>query len=169
MKIVTRFFFVVLLFAAILACSRPPEFPKEPVIEYIGLSNNRIVQSRAATIPLDTIEIMFSFTDGDGDLGSADSINVILTDSRDGFEHVFKVSEIPKLGSGSGIQGKIAIRLTNSVDTRYFCCTFPNTNLTCIPSATYPTDTMTYAIRIRDRTGNWSNTVRTELITILCQ
>ena len=67
------------------SCSRPPEFPDEPVIEYIGLSKNTIIQSRSSQLPQDTIEISFKFTDGDGNLGNADSVNILLTDSRDGF------------------------------------------------------------------------------------
>ena len=110
------------------ACSEAPEYPVEPQIEFIGLNQDSIEQSRDASIPLDTIEIRFSFTDGDGDLGSADSINIYLEDSRDGTLQLFKISPIPKLGAGKGLSGEIKILLSNSPITRYFCCTFPNTN-----------------------------------------
>jgi len=167
-SISTRLF--LLVWAGLpLACSRPPEFPPEPVIEFTGLNKNTIIQSRSAMLPLDTIDINFKFTDGDGNLGNADSVNVVLTDSRDGFNHLFKIGVIPQLGAGKGIQGSIKLSLTNRSDTRYFCCTFPNTRLTCIPSTTHPKDSLHYTIKIRDRTGNWSNTIRTSTITILCQ
>lgn len=164
-------YFLCCLFLVILVstCSNPPEFPNEPVIRYLGVSHTNIDQSRGGGIPLDTIEIRFAFTDGDGDLGSEDSTNISLIDTRDDFEHFFKVSPIPQLGSGDGIQGEIAIKLTNSPDTKYFCCTFPNTRLTCIPSTTYPNDSLSYLIRIRDRAGNWSNTIKTDRITINCK
>ena len=152
-----------------ITCSRPPEFPNEPIIEFIGLSKNTIIQSRSSQLPQDTIEISFKFTDGDGNLGNADSVNIILTDSRDGFNHLFKIGEIAQLGEGKGIQGSIKLTLTNRSDTRYFCCTFPNTRLTCIPSTTYPKDSLYYSIKIKDRAGNWSNTIKTDNITILCQ
>jgi hypothetical protein len=112
--------------------------------------------------------IRFGFTDGDGDLGDQDSINIFLTDSRDGFQHIFKINEIPELGSSSGISGEIAIKLTNSPATKYFCCTFPNTRVTCVPSTEFPKDTMSYSIRIKDRAGNFSNSIRTETFNILC-
>ena len=163
------FLFCLLILVLASTCSNPPEFPAEPVIKYLGVSHTSIDQSRGGGIPLDTIEIRFAFTDGDGDLGSKDSTNISLTDSRDNFEHFFKVSPIPQLGSGDGIQGEISIKLTNSPDTKYFCCTFPNTRLTCIPSTTYPTDSLSYFIRIRDRSGKWSNTIKTERITIFCK
>jgi hypothetical protein len=163
-------FWIVAVAASLLAtCSRPPEFPNEPVIEFIRLSKNTIIQSRSSQLPQDTIEISFKFTDGDGNLGNADSVNIILTDSRDGFNHLFKIGEIPQLGAGKGIQGNIKLSLTNRSDTRYFCCTFPNTRLTCIASTTYPRDSLHYSIKIKDRAGNWSNTIKTDNITILCQ
>lgn len=166
----SEYFLASLLLAFLVStCSNPPEFPVEPMIKYIGMSHFDIDQSRGGGIPLDTIEVRFSFTDGDGDLGSKDSTNISLIDSRDKFEHFFKVSPIPQLGSGNGIQGEISIKLTNSPDTKYFCCTFPNTRLTCIASTRFPTDTLSYLIRIRDRSGKWSNTIKTERITIFCK
>lgn len=167
----TSFAYRILAITLILteSCSRPPEFPNEPVIEYIGLSKNTIIQSRSSQLPQDTIEISFKFTDGDGNLGNADSVNILLTDSRDGFNHLFKIGEIAQLGAGRGIQGNIKLTLTNRSDTRYFCCTFPNTRLTCIPSTSFPKDSLYYSIKIKDRAGNWSNTIKTENITILCQ
>ncbi len=162
--------FLLSLSSAILAatCSRIPEFPVEPIIEYKGISQNTIEQSRGTGIALDTIEVRFSFTDGDGDLGSKDSVNIFLEDSRDGSIQIFKVNPIPKLGAGNGLRGEIKILLTNSAVTSYFCCTFPNTFLTCLPSRQHPTDTLSYLIHIRDRAGNLSNKIRTEKITILC-
>jgi hypothetical protein len=79
-----KFWIVAVASSLLVTCSRPPEFPNEPVIEFIGLSKNTIIQSRSSQLPQDTIEISFKFTDGDGNLGNADSVNIILTDSRDG-------------------------------------------------------------------------------------
>lgn len=162
-------FFSIIVGALAFACSQPPVYPLEPVITYEGLSRSQIPQSSNSIDDLDTLIIRIGFTDGDGDLGDADSVNIILRDSRDGFENIFKIKPIPALGSGDGISGEIAIKLTNNPNTKYFCCTFPNTRVTCIPSEEFPTDTMSYAIRIRDRAGNWSNTIQTEPFTILCQ
>ncbi len=157
-----------ILAVAATACTEAPEYPVEPQIEFIGLNQDSIEQSRDASIPLDTVEIRFSFTDGDGDLGSADSINIYLEDSRDGTLQLFKISPIPKLGAGKGLSGEIKILLSNSPITRYFCCTFPNTNLTCLASRQHPTDKLFYKIRIRDRAGNWSNEIQTAPIVIRC-
>lgn len=150
-------------------CADPPSYPIEPEIEFMNLNRSEIAQSRNNISRIDTMIITFSFTDGDGDLGDQDSINIFMTDSRDGFTHSFKVNPIPQLGSGDGIAGEIAIKLTNSPTTKYFCCTFPNTNLTCIPSEEFPVDEMFYTIQVRDRAGNLSNTIQTDPIRILCQ
>ncbi|GAB5551195.1 MAG: hypothetical protein Sapg2KO_07860 [Saprospiraceae bacterium] len=162
-------FYVIVLSISLFACSNPPEYPLEPIISYRGLSTINIPQSSSSVNALDTMIIRIGFTDGDGDLGDQDSINIWLTDSRDGFQHIFKINEIPELGSSSGISGEIAIKLTNSPATKYFCCTFPNTRVTCVPSTEFPVDTMSYSIRVRDRAGNFSNAIQTETFNILCQ
>lgn len=168
---ITRFFWYGLFALPFLlnGCAEAPTYPIEPVIEFQSLNRTEILQSRNNISKIDTLIITFSFTDGDGDLGDQDSINIFMTDSRDGFTHSFKVNPIPQLGSGDGIAGDIAIKLTNSPTTKYFCCTFPNTNLTCIASEEFPVDEMYYTIQIRDRAGNLSNTIRTDPIRILCQ
>ena len=162
-------FWSFLVSLIIASCSQAPEYPLEPIISYEGLSRIDIPQSSGSVSQLDTMVIRIGFTDGDGDLGDQDSINIFLTDSRDGFQHIFKINEIPELGSSAGISGQIAIKLTNSPSTKYFCCTFPNTRVTCIPSTEFPFDTMSYSIRIRDRAGNFSNQIRTETFRVLCQ
>ena len=162
-------FWSLLVSLILVSCSQAPEYPLEPIISYEGLSRIDIPQSSGSVSQLDTMVIRIGFTDGDGDLGDQDSINIFLTDSRDGFQHIFKINEIPELGSSAGISGEIAIKLTNSPSTKYFCCTFPNTRVTCIPSTEFPFDTMSYSIRIRDRAGNFSNQIRTETFRVLCQ
>ncbi len=162
-------FWTIIGVLILAACSTPPEYPLEPVITYEGLSRGAIPQSSGTSTLLDTMIIRIGFTDGDGDLGDRDSVNIFLTDSRDGFEHIFKINEIPMLGSGDGISGEIAIKLNNNPATKYFCCTFPNTRVTCIPSTEFPFDTMSYSIRVKDRAGNFSNAIRTETFQILCQ
>ena len=162
-------FWTLIMAVSLFACSEAPEYPFEPVITYEGLSRITIPQSSNSVEQLDTLIIRIGFTDGDGDLGDRDSINIFMKDSRDGFEHVFKINEIPELGSSRSISGEIAVKLTNSPATRYFCCTFPNTRVTCVPSTEFPFDTMSYSIRVRDRAGNVSNTIRTETFRVLCQ
>ncbi len=163
---IRKFLMYIPLTALLLlaSCTNPPEYPNEPEIEYIGLNKNTIVQGNANT-PSDTLAIRFSFTDGDGNLGDRDSINIFLTDSRTGGQQVFRIEPIPEEGAANGIRGEITLRLPNRI---YICCTFPNSTQTCVPSEEFPIDTMSYAIQIRDRDGNMSNKIQTETFTILC-
>jgi len=163
MKIGNALFMVILLIGIILSCTKPPDYPDEPVIAFGRLTKTIIEQGNAGTRP-DTLELIIDFTDGDGDIGS-DSINVFLTDSRNGAREIFRINPIPKQGTGNGISGEIMIKMPNRV---YFCCTFPNTTNTCFPSKEYPEDMVSYKVQIKDRAGNLSNEIETPPITILC-
>ncbi len=148
------------------ACASPPDYPIEPVIEYIGMTKN--VMKRGLG-PEDTTFVTIAFTDGDGDLGDeeSDSLNLFVTDLRTGIlENQYRIPFLPDLGSANGIRGEITFRLFTT------CCIFPP-ELGLDPcfdtSPEYPMDTVRYSIYIVDRAGHKSNVVETEPIFILCQ
>jgi hypothetical protein len=145
------------------ACVNPPEFPNEPVLTFEALNKAQIYQFTNG--PLDSIQIHFSFTDGDGDLSQidSDSIDVFLTDSRLGLQTPFRLPLIPPEGTGNGISGDVFINLIN---TTGICCIF--NNRLCAEDPTYPIDTFSYTIQIMDRAGNLSNIIRTDVIEVLC-
>ncbi len=139
----------------IYGCVEPPDYPIEPVIEFISVNSNEVV---AQTIPedqnrdLDTIYIKFGFTDGDGDLGS-DSLNVFVTDKRTGnADEVYSIGEIPQAGATNGISGEITVMIPE-----VFC--FPNSD---------PRDTLVYEIQIFDKAGNASNIIESSPIVLIC-
>ncbi len=146
------------------ACTSPPDYPIEPVIEYESISKTTIFQG-IPTNPSDTIVVHFSFTDGDGDLSfPSDSIDIYLTDSRnEALRSIFRFPVIPQEGTGNGISGDVYIRLVNQNN---ICCIYQN--IICINDPALPVDTFSYAIQIRDRAGNFSNVVRTDPISIIC-
>lgn len=148
------------------SCVQPPDYPNEPVIEFLRLNKNAIAQGNAGARP-DTLAVMFSFTDGDGNLGyNTDTLDIFLTDSRDGFITRFKFPVIPDQGSGNGISGEVTLRLPNTPFS--ICCTFPDGSPACQRNTKFPVDTFSYTIQIRDRNSNFSNKVQTDLVTILC-
>lgn len=111
----------------------------------------------------DTTQVTIMFTDGDGDLGSNDSLNVFFTDLRDNFEaYQYKIPFIPEEGAANGISGEIYIDLLTS------CCYFPDNTAPCEPSETFPTDTVTFEVYIKDRAGHESNHITLPPITLLC-
>ncbi|MDX1943164.1 MAG: hypothetical protein SFU99_21550 [Saprospiraceae bacterium] len=150
----------------LISCTEPPSYPNEPRIEYLGVNKKAILQG-SSTAARDTLVIMFSFTDGDGDIGS-DSTNLFLRDSRDNSLIPNRLFPIPEQGSGNGVSGEITIRVPNKVAGPNVCCIFPDRRV-CQTDSRYAQDTFSYLIQIKDRSGNLSNQIRTETITILCQ
>lgn len=148
----------------ITACIKPPEYPIEPTIEFVSLDRDTIIQS---LINEDTVLITFSFTDGDGDLGTleGDTIkNAFLIDKRDGAEVGYIVPYIPPRGNNSAISGEITIEL-------YSTCCLPAPGFSgCspFPGSVNPVDTLSYEIYIKDRAGNISNTIQTAPIYLEC-
>ena len=148
------------------SCVQPPNYPNIPEIAYVGVNQTSILQGNANN-PADTLEITFSFTDGDGDLGiDGETFDVFLTDSRDGFTDIKKLPVVPDQGIGNGISGEIAVRLPNKPFG--ICCTYPDNSTACMPNPDYPTNEISYMIQIQDRAGHMSNKIQTEVITILC-
>ncbi|HMQ59594.1 MAG TPA: hypothetical protein PKE06_02945 [Flavilitoribacter sp.] len=149
------------------SCVQAPEYPDEPVITYAGM-NKTTVHQGSPTAPLDTLEIRFNFTDGDGDLRDIESgiPDISVMDSRDNSVTPFFIPEFTRQGAGNGISGEITIKILNKPGAG-ICCVFPNSTA-CVKSTTFPTNTMFYTIKMRDQAGHESNTIQTEQITILC-
>lgn len=170
MQIKIPLFMIIAATFAVLAfvpsCIKPPQFPIEPVITYIGVDNPQIFQG-SATAPNDTLTIHFSFTDGDGDLSFADdSVDVFLIDSRvPQFPITYRIPSINPEGASNGIQGDIWVNIPNK--PLNICCYI--NGQACAVGTTQAVDTFTYSIQIRDRAGNYSNTIKTERLTVICQ
>lgn len=145
-------------------CVRPPDFPDEPVIAFKSLSKQTMRQSINQFA--DSSFLTFTFTDGDGDLGDEDndSLNVYVTDGRDGVEKFkYRIPYIEPQGTGNGIEGEIRVKLNTT------CCIYPDGQVPCTKSTDFPTDTLFYEIYIKDRKGNKSNVIQTPMIVLLCQ
>lgn len=152
---------LVTFMTSLISCVTRPDFPIEPVIEFISMEDNQMVQNSFNT---DSIRVTFSFTDGDGDLGDQDSLNIFIRDNRDQFiASKYRLPEFPPEGAQRGVRGEITLTIYTT------CCIFPDGTPPCEPSLQYPTDTLRYDIYIRDRAGHVSNTIQTAPIIILCQ
>jgi hypothetical protein len=166
MKHLSFFLLPALAIFVTAACVKRPDYPIEPVLNFKGM-NKQVIAQGSPSAAADTLAITFGFTDGDGDLGYADgTLDIFLTDSRDGFEETLKLPVIPAQGSGNGISGEITVLVFNKPFN--ICCTYPNGQVPCTPSTVFPIDTFSYAIRIRDRAGHFSNSVQTGVVSILC-
>lgn len=142
----------VFIFFMLSSCLKPPRFSETPSIEFVSINSTQVQQQT------DSIQMIISFKDGDGDLGSAESdtsTNCFITDHRSGkpdYTYNYKIPFITPKGTTKDISGTIAINLPG---------------ITCIPF--HITDSVTYKIVIMDRAGRKSNEVQTPLIVVNCQ
>lgn len=104
------------------------------------------------------------FTDGDGDLGHEEELNIFFFDLRDtSFPFTqYRIPFIPEEGAANGISGEIILDLESS------CCIYDSGQAPCTPSEEVPRDTVIYEVYIVDRAGNESNRVLLPPITLLC-
>ncbi len=147
----------IVLALAITACIQPPDYPIEPEIEFVSVSKSEVLQA------IDTFRINFAYTDGDGDIGldlDDPDNNVIITDSRTGFEESFKVPVVPQQGASNGISGEISLLVFAS------CCL--NSNPICLPTTEANPEEVTYTIQMFDKSGNASNIIQTSPIYLIC-
>ncbi len=157
---------VFLLALAMTYCVQPPDYPDEPVIEFVALSKNVMEQTTFGT---DSVVITFDFTDGDGDLGFQDmSASIFIVDGRDSFmKPSYRIPYVEQEGTGNGISGTISIVIPTT------CCIY--TQSSGIPpcdtsnNAPQTLDTVFYLISIKDRAGHVSNQISTAPIVLVCK
>jgi len=143
-----------------IGCTRPPDYPDEPVIEFKQFSKSTLNQGFSNN---DTTFMTISFTDGDGDIGSDSTLNFHIIATRDGFAPpAYIIPSIPEQGTGNGISGEITVRLFTT------CCIPPVVSDACEDEDPTAIDTVVYEIYIEDRSGKRSNTILTDPLFIRC-
>lgn len=142
-------FLAFILILMLGACVKPPDYSVVPNITFLRFSANS-VQAFS-----DSVKLVFSFTDGDGDIGPINSndttLNLFLTDSRDNSVKKYQLPNITPAGSVKAISGEVTVTIGP------FAC-----------KAGVETDELTYTIRIKDRAGNFSNAAVTSVLTLQC-
>ncbi|MGH1339317.1 MAG: hypothetical protein ACRBFS_24575 [Aureispira sp.] len=109
----------------------------------------------------DSLFLTFEFQDGDGDIGSDTSKNIIVTDARNGL--ILASYKVPDylLNNNNSRKGSITLVVYAP------CCIYPN-GTSCQPSMDYPMDKMRYEIQLCDRAGNCSNIIQSDPVTLEC-
>ena len=135
----------ILIMLLLFSCKKDDTFSVVPTIEFKRI-NPSIAQEY-----FDDINIIISYTDGDGDLGenNPDVYNLFVLDNRNGIEYKFRISELTPNGNEIAIEGNFNIKINGSGITN---------SLT--------SQQVNYDIYVTDRAGNFSNTVSTSSITI---
>lgn len=127
-------------------CKKDKPVSNAPSITYVSIAPNPAVKYQ------DTVKIVISYTDADGDLGvdSPDAKNLFVTDSRNNVTSQFRIQQLAPTNANINIEGNLDVILspqgfTNDGDS---------------------TETATYSIYVVDRAGNKSNTVQTDALLI---
>lgn len=147
---------VLLLSFFWVACKK--KYPPTPEIEFLSISKNFLSQNGA-----DSLQIKFSFVDGDGDIGNETTDNVFVYDART--EQLIATYRIPEYTENTKYtyrKGEIALIVYSQ------CCIYPDSSQ-CYANSTYPLDSMTYLIKVQDKTGNFSNTIETDIVQLDCE
>jgi hypothetical protein len=161
---VSKILVFTLVATALWSCVDSPNFPIEPRIEFLGLTKDTM---RQGIFQEDSLTVVFTFQDGDGDIGRTDQEpdnNVFFIDERTGsLDNTFAIPAIPEEGAGNGVEGEVRILLFST------CCIYPDGSDPCLVNAQFPLDTVVYRIYITDRAGHKSNEILTAPIILLCE
>ena len=137
---------IYLLFViSLIACEKDESTHLSPAIIFSSISP-AIAQEYS-----DSILIIISYIDRDGDLGenNPDIHNLFVQDNRNDIEYKYRIPELSPSGSVISIQGTFIIKING-------------TGITDESSS----QQVNYTIYVKDRAGNSSNTVSTSSITI---
>ena len=150
---VTQLLFATLISVIISSCGKdestdpnPPISPI-PAIELKSVSPNSIHQLS------DSLVFEINYTDGDGDLGDydADTLSLWITDNRFPLTEKFHIPPLAPQGTTIAITGTLNVTLDHII----------------LKDQSASSESATFTVRVKDRTGNWSNEVISSAITIL--
>ncbi len=152
---INKFFFPGLIFLSVFVGCKKDEViinPPMPDIPYIEIRN---VSPGTVTAFEDSIVFIVYYEDGNGDLGfnSPDSLSLYVTDTRIPLTESFYVPLLAPEGADISIQGELVVTLNNTI----------------LVDPDADSEIVNFEIQLRDRSGNLSNVVITQNITVLHQ
>ncbi|MES2618330.1 MAG: hypothetical protein V4613_10645 [Bacteroidota bacterium] len=116
-----------------------------PFIKMVGVSATSVLQFK------DSLAIIIEYADGDGDIGATnpDQNDIQIKDKRLSKADYYFIKPLSPPGTTIKTKGTIAIQMKN-----------------VFLLGTANSETTTFEVKLRDRAGNWSNSVFTPTITI---
>lgn len=148
-----------ILFMLVYACTdNGTNGNNPPTLSYQGLVSDTMRQGLGE----DAIIAVLSFEDIDGDIIGGSTMSISLVDNRDGTIEPISFPVLPELSKGQKGTFQLAILST--------CCIFPPEDQipACEGDPDFPPNQYTYDIFITDGAGNRSNSVTTDVVTLLC-
>ena len=140
-----NFLFLILLSLLVFSCKKDKPMPREPVIELVSVGPTNIVQFK------DSIEVVLKYYDNDGDLGDylPDENSLMVKDSRLTLPDWYHIPPLAPPDIELKIEGLLKIKINTMFLLGNGNQEFP-----------------TLSIKLKDRSGNWSNEIITSTITI---
>ena len=138
-------YYWILPLVLLAACSKDSASGGAPVIKLISVSSTSVKEFK------DSLEIVIEYTDLDGDIGedNPDKNSLQIKDRRLSAADFYFVKPLSPPGSEIKIKGQIAVKIKN-----VFLLGTGNAEIT------------QFDIKLRDRAGQWSNSINTPNITI---
>ena len=130
----------IVQFAILSSCTG-----NSPKIELVKVYQNAVTQFA------DSLTFEIKYSDADGDLGENEPEvkNLFLKDNRNGIVYGFRIPQLIKKDSKTGIEGRISFTLDQTV---------------LLSDAQF--ENVSYTIWVKDRAGNQSNQVKTMNIRV---
>jgi hypothetical protein len=143
MKHVFSYTFIFLF--VLFSCKKDKPLPPEPTIELVSVSPMNVEQFK------DSVEVVIKYTDNNGDLGdtSPDVYSLQVKDSRLANADWYHIAPLAPLDIELKIEGQLKIRLNT---------------LFLLGNGSEEFSTLT--IKLKDRSGNWSNEIVTSAIAV---
>ncbi len=155
-KTTSLLFLLILIF---ISSCRTPDYPNEPVLEFQSISKTYMKQNGQ-----DSLILTFSYTDGDGDIGSEQMDNIFVRDSRNGnLLASYRFPNDSDQEAGAYRKGELQLIVYSA------CCIYSDTTFAaCSPNPNQLEDTLRYTIEVVDQSGNTSNKVESDEVFLEC-
>ncbi len=152
------FFFLIASILVLVSCKKK-EYPKEPILSFKSIAKTSMKQNGQ-----DSTVLIFSYTDGDGDIGSDSDDNIFLRDSRN--QQLLATYRFPNEVDGKEGEyrkGELQLIVYSG------CCIYSDSlYAACMPNPNQIQDTMRYSIEVIDKAGNRSNILLSDKILLEC-
>jgi hypothetical protein len=138
-------FIPIFILLTFVSCSKDSEISSVPFIKFLDVNSTSIKEFK------DSLLIRFEYTDADGDIGedNPDKNDLYIKDRRLANADYYFIKPLSPPGSEIKIKGIISVQIKNT-----FLLGTGNSELT------------QFDIKLRDRAGNWSNSINTPNIKI---
>jgi hypothetical protein len=129
-----------------IGCKKDQEDPLAPKIEFVSISETEVVSFN------NEVYITIRYEDQQGDLGNEDPdiLSLRVKDARLADPDLYHVPPMTPNGEALNIKGEYRVKLN-----------------TLFLLGTGSLETTSFQLQIRDRAGNWSNTIETTSINII--